>query len=112
MPGLKTTVGLQDFLKLHPDVTAVKMDIEGSEVQIVEQMRDWGNVRYLVFEWHFDRRDQTSKLNGLSRFRSAMSTLARHFDVVSNRSIPLEETHWIWNPPATVVVCYKQSLAL
>ena len=110
LPGRMNTVGLQDFLKQHADVTAVKMDIEGSEAKIIEGVTDWCNVQYLVFEWHFDRKDDVGKLSALSRFKAAMENLRKHFQVVSHRVIPENETHWRWYPPATVVVCQRMIL--
>jgi FkbM family methyltransferase len=46
-------VQLQSIMPYLPEADAVKMDIEGSEIPILQAVEDWYNVRKLVFEWHF-----------------------------------------------------------
>ena len=92
------TVGLGDFLLSHPDITAVKMDIEGSEVEIIRH-GEWGNVSKLVFEYHFDR------FPSLDLYYSLMDKLRQHFTVVLHRTFPPEQKTWVGNHPAVLVKC-------
>jgi FkbM family methyltransferase len=45
------TVNFAEALRRHPDATAVKMDIEGAELQILSRPQPWGRVRKLCFEY-------------------------------------------------------------
>jgi len=42
-----------DVLKEHKDITAVKMDIEGSEIEILQNLDFPARIRVLTFEWSY-----------------------------------------------------------
>jgi len=106
---LKESVGFKDFLLQHPDITAIKMDIEGAEVEILEGMTllDWKqtHVKYLTFEYHFDRRDEKGSFKDLSRFYAIIHTLQTYFSHVKHRSIPLTGLYSYY-PPYVLVFCF------
>ena len=48
---------LPELLVKHPEITAIKIDLQGSEVSAIRSViksRNWGNVRKLVFEYDFE----------------------------------------------------------
>tara|TARA_R100001440_G_scaffold956_3_gene3197 strand:- start:11034 stop:11726 length:693 start_codon:yes stop_codon:yes gene_type:complete len=49
---------LDEVLQTHGDINAIKLDIEGSELDILKNDHDFSNVKKLVFEYSFtkDRR--------------------------------------------------------
>lgn len=82
----------------------VKMDIEGSEMPILEKL-SFGPPK-LVFEWSFDID------SCCVRFRSAMAHLAPFFKVMDYRPIPENVVKWPgeWFPAAMTVFCRKTSV--
>ncbi len=80
----------------------VKMDIEGSEMEVIE---NWDNknkpLSKLVFEWSFDMDDN------IDRYREAVRKCKESFDIVKADSI--NEKHKIWGkswfPPCKNIYC-------
>jgi FkbM family methyltransferase len=66
---------LANILKCHPTVTSIKMDIEGTEIALLEQDHDWSGITHLVVEYSFD------KDPSLARFYAIVRKLAQHFNV-------------------------------
>ena len=62
-----------DFLKSHPSVDGIKMDVEGSEMPLLEKLtsnscrRQLGCIQQLVFEWDFKHDDATARLRRVIR---------------------------------------------
>ena len=86
---------------ITPDVTAIKMDIEGSEVPILEHIKDWKNVNKLVFEYSFDI------FPSVDRFRKMLKKLARHFDIIHAPNIPADVKEYKFWPAAVLVYCKR-----
>lgn len=34
--------------------TAIKMDVEGAEYELIKAVKDWSNIRVAIIEWHFN----------------------------------------------------------
>ena len=77
-------VALAELLDSHPDVNAIKMDIEGEEIPLLESLtkEDVQNVKKLVFEYSFDV--DTS----IQRFKNIIAHLESLFDTVKHQGVP------------------------
>lgn len=77
----------------------VKMDIEGSEMHIIENF-DITGVKKMVFEWSFDID------NNLDRYRNAIDNIKKYFSFVKYRSFG-DSKFWkkSWVPPCVNVFC-------
>lgn len=98
-------IALAELLESHPDVNAIKIDIEGSEMALLESItkQQVQNVNKLVFEWSFDV-DPSIK-----RFMNVIAHLESLFDKVVYRGVPNIE---MWNlrtmyPHCRQVWCIK-----
>lgn len=73
--GRVPVVTLQEVLRAYPQIEGVKIDIEGAEIEMLEEMQpaDWRNVKRLTFEYsnEFD--------NSAPRLRGLLANLSRHF---------------------------------
>lgn len=104
-PNRKTiaikVVTLDKMLQQHPQVNAIKMDIEGIEIPILEQFTNWKkyNIKKLVFEYSFDF-DRS-----IPRFLNVISQLKKYFDVVKFGSFDTTKEFYIWYPPSQIVHC-------
>jgi len=85
---------------LTPNITAIKMDIEGDEIRILDQTNDWQNVKKLVFEYHFDT-DRS-----IANFKNRIAKLKAHFNIIEHAKMPDRET-WDFYPSATIVRCKR-----
>lgn len=95
---VKRTIGSQNvtcttlkqlFLE-YPEINAVKVDIEGSEYDVVLSI-DWKDtgVRKLVFEYSFDHHPD------MNNFYDMIDLLRKQFDVVYHiASLPKRDTFW------------------
>ena len=63
----KTTVPCKNFNEALEGVTAIKMDIEGAEYDLIKSVKDWSNIRIALIEYHFHYRnlseDREAKFN-------------------------------------------------
>lgn len=95
------TVPLKDVLALIGDNTWWKMDIEGTEMPILEHMLShrvtW--PRGMVYEWSFDVDPS------LARFEAVAAGLANHYDNVTHGGYQDGYTTWqpAWFPPCRLV---------
>ena len=83
----------------------IKMDIEGSEIDILESITliDWNrwNTSQLVFEYSFDI-DKS-----IPRFLSIISELKKYFKVVYYNKVKEDELIYDYFPAMTIVYCIK-----
>lgn len=104
---------ISEVLESMPDYSYLKMDVEGTEMPILEWMLGTHKTRKLtrmklrgmVFEWSFDvdRR--------IARFTSVTDQLHDLYDIVNNAQIPSdhpEEWPGNWNPPCRVVWAWNE----
>jgi hypothetical protein len=77
-------LALTDLLDSYPDINAIKMDIEGEEIPLLESLtkEHVQNVNKLVFEYSFDV--DTS----IKRFKDIIAHLETLFDTVKYRGVP------------------------
>lgn len=99
--------GLGDLLRTRVDgvpVNAVKLDIEGMEIPLLEAYADkFGpHVRKVVFEYTFDADPS------IPRFLEITKRLRRHFDVVHHRYIDPKAKEYKFFPPAVTVWCTRK----
>jgi FkbM family methyltransferase len=91
------TIDFRDYIKPKH---CVKMDIEGSEMEIVE---NWPfATKKLVFEWSFDVDDN------IARYREVVKKLHGIYQKVSAPAIAPQHDRWkkSWFPPCKNVFCY------
>lgn len=80
-------------------VDGIKMNIEGVEIELLERVRDFGNVKKLVFEYSWD------KDPSIARFQAIVARLRTHFRVVDwNKKLP-DAPEWVHYPPNIFVYC-------
>lgn len=86
------------------DGSHVKMDIEGSEFEILEQA-DLSKIGDLVFEWSFDIDPS------IPRFAAAIKRLRSEFRLVSYGKFDESQERWpgSWFPASRLVVCLRDS---
>lgn len=88
------------FAAAIADRDAAKLDIEGAEVELLQRVPDFGSLRKLVFEWHFDvERDTNVYLAVLDRLRD-------HFPEVHGRKVQ-PDTSYDFFPPSALVRCWR-----
>ena len=80
----------------------IKMDIEGSEMPILEGM-DFARIGDLVFEWSFDI-DRS-----IPRFTQVIERARPHFESIKYQKFDETSSHWqpSWFPPCRTVHCRK-----
>lgn len=80
-------------------VNAAKLDIEGSEIEVLETC-DFSSIRKLVFEYHFDR------CSSIPRFLAICERLRGMGFTVEARQMPDRETYDFY-PAATIARCWR-----
>lgn len=85
---------------LKPDI-CIKMDIEGSEIEILRQWPMGSQVKKLVFEWSFDANPNVSLL------REALVLLKLDFKNVKYSTQVDKIDQWKFFPPCTTVFCWN-----
>jgi len=68
-------VAFDDVLKIHKDINAIKLDIEGSELEILANEHDFSNIKKLVFEYSF------TKNRDMDDFFYCIDLLKKHFEI-------------------------------
>lgn len=79
---------------------AIKMDIEGAEIDILFSLRDYQNIKKLCFEYHFDVNDS------IPMFLEIMGKLKQSFTEVRYPKMPDGVEHYKFFPPARIVYCW------
>jgi FkbM family methyltransferase len=92
-------VPVVSFAEAIADRDAAKLDIEGAEIAILLDARDFGRLHKLVFEWHFDHERRTDV------YLAALDRLREHFEVRGRVVEP--HTRYEWYPPAAIVRCWR-----
>lgn len=94
---------LEDFLLEYPNINAIKMDIEGTEIDILENI-DWNHfsqIQKLVFEYSFDID------SSIPRFLKIISRLQSAFKTVHYTKVKSNELYYTYYPPCTNVYCIR-----
>lgn len=88
-----------DSLISDGTVTAVKMDIEGAEIAILESQDRWYNVEKLVFEYSFDVDPS------IRRFLDIIERLRQSFATVHYTKVKSDQEFYRHFPRSTIVYC-------
>ena len=97
-------VPLEVFLGEHPDVRGIKLDCEGQEMPLLENLltpeheRLLDNVNQIVFEWDFKRDDETLRLR---RVIESLKNLG--FEVHTRQSKIYTVERWSFWPSGVLV---------
>jgi FkbM family methyltransferase len=86
----------------HPSrkVNAIKMDIEGMEIELLEAFGDqMSHLRKLVFEYTFDADPS------IPRFMAIINKLKQSFTTVHFTRVNPKEKEYTFYPPCTTVFC-------
>ena len=86
---------------LLPNVDAIKMDIEGAEIDILFSIADFQAVRKLVFEYHFDVN------RSIPLFMQIVGRLKTMFQHVHHPTYQAGVTEHTFFPPAAIVFCWN-----
>lgn len=83
-----------------PDVTGIKMDIEGAEIGILDATNDWSPVQKLTFEYHFGADRE------IAHFHRRMDRLREWFPNLHHPKMA-ESGRWEFFPDAVIVHAWK-----
>lgn len=72
-------INIDEAIKLH-GATAIKMDVEGAEYDLIKAVTDWSNIRVMILEYHFMYKPL--KDNRVGKFQEVMKIFEDNFDVV------------------------------
>ena len=70
-----TCVKFDEILENHKDINAIKLDIEGSELEILAKEHDYSNINKMAFEYSF------TKNRDMNYFFDCVDILKKHFEV-------------------------------
>ena len=96
-----------DFLKTHPNVDGIKMDVEGSEMPLLEKLtstsglRQLDRIQQLVFEWDFKHDESTARL------RRVIRSLKREGFVVKTHTHVFTKKAWESWPSGVMVYAHR-----
>lgn len=96
-------VRFSEIIKKLERPVCLKMDIEGAEIQILKQHRDYSMVKKMVFEWSFDKEPRLSEL------RDVIESLKKSFPNVYCPQ-KIDGIHQTWRGAANqfaLVYCSK-----
>lgn len=101
--GPKIKVACVNFDEVTKDGVCVKMDIEGSEMPILENTQR--KFKKLIFEWSFDIDDN------LNRYWCILERLQKNYDIRCNEFKNKGVTIWPknWSPKCENVFCYEKN---
>ena len=96
-------VHIKDVLSEFPEIECIKIDIEGAEIDILENFNFKGsNIKKLVFEYSFDIDPY------IPRFLKIIDKLDKYFDTVYYTKVKKNEKYYKYFPAATIVYCIKK----
>jgi len=80
-------ININDAIR-ESGATAIKMDVEGAEYDLIKAVTDWSQIRLIVVEWHFNalRALRKGKDHRTDLFNEIMHILEENFDRV--RKLP------------------------
>ena len=94
-------VGMDTVRQRNPEINCIKMDIEGAEIDILENYDNWDGIDQLVFEYSFDV-DAS-----IPRFMNIIEKLKQSFQTVHYLKVKPNELEYTYYPRATMVYCLK-----
>ncbi len=80
-------ININDAIR-ESGATAIKMDVEGAEYELIKAVTDWSQIRVIVVEWHFNalRALRKGKDHRTQLFGEIMQILEENFDAI--RKLP------------------------
>jgi FkbM family methyltransferase len=81
-------ININDAIR-QSGATAIKMDVEGAEYELIKAIEDWSNIRVVIIEWHFNSMKSLKKGDSNARvnmFQEIIAILEKNFDVI--RKVP------------------------
>ena len=95
-------VSIRNVLAKHKGLNAIKIDIEGAEIEMLEQLTpgDYTGIKKMVLEYSFDV-DRS-----IPRFLRIMDRLKTYFPNVHWTKVKANEEFYNYFPAATLVFCY------
>ena len=96
-------VALTDLLRRYPTINAIKMDIEGAEIPLLESLdaATCKPLRKLVFEYTFDVDPS------IPRFMAIVRRLKQWFPTVHYTKVNPKDEEYRHYPPCTMVYCVR-----
>jgi FkbM family methyltransferase len=73
-------MSFDEILERHRDINCIKLDIEGSELELFQHDHNWTNINKLVFEYSF------TKNRKMQDFFDCAERLSKHFHVDIQKS--------------------------
>lgn len=97
------TITIEELLKLYPRINSIKMDIEGSEIDILENtdFSLYPQIKKLVFEYSFDIDPS------IPRFIEIINNLKNCFTTVHYTKVNPNDLEYKYYPPCTNVFCLR-----
>ena len=94
---------MKKVIHQNPDITFIKMDIEGAEIDILENIDEWynPNITKLAFEWSFDFDPS------IERFNKMKEGLKKYFSIIHHRKIPPDMKENLTYPQCLFILCKK-----
>ena len=80
LPSIDIDCHKFDNILQNKDINCIKLDIEGSEIEILENDHDWSHIKKLVFEYSF------TKNRSMKHFFDCTNRLNKHFHVDIQKS--------------------------
>lgn len=98
------TITLPEILEEYPSINAIKIDIEGSEIELLENIdfEKYPNIRKLVYEYTFDIDPS------IPRFMNIIYRLEKVFDTVHYTKVKPNDLVYKYYPLCTNVYCIKK----
>jgi FkbM family methyltransferase len=72
-------ININEAIAQH-GATAIKMDVEGAEYELIKAVTDWSKIRVFIVEYHFMYKPL--KANRVQKFQEIISILEQNFDTV------------------------------
>jgi len=72
-------ININEAIKQH-GATAIKMDVEGAEYDLIKAVTDWSKIRVVIVEYHFMYKPL--KANRVQKFQEIMEIISANFDTV------------------------------
>lgn len=95
-------IRFSEAITINPGHKNVKMNIEGAEIDILNERPNLKILDKLVLEWSFD------KDRRISTFKGTLDYLKTQFSYVdTNRSIKQGLVNWDYYPPNAFIYCMK-----
>ena len=92
----------KDIIKENPDINCIKIDIEGSEKDILEN-NDFSKIKILIFEWDFNDDNRIERLRKcLINLRNQGFTIRGETNQVKTKEI------WTSYPRARLIYCFRE----